>query len=370
MAGLVKAKKYDWKDSNVAAIGTDADRKVKKASAETETAWKDAGKKLGLQIWRIVKFKITHWPKDDYGKFFNGDSYIILNTYKKPESDELLYDLHFWIGQYSTQDEYGTAAYKTVELDTLLDDKPIQHREVMGFESDLFKSYFSTITILEGGAETGFRHVKPQEYKPRLLHFHGDKSGVKVVEKPLNKHYLDSSDVFILDMGLKLYQWNGKTGNKDEKYKAAEYLKSIVHERNGKPVVEVLDEYSVSKTHVFYATLSERPLDDPEPEIHVKHDTATFTPCMFRLSDETGKLVLTPVQKGPLSRRNLDEKDVFLVDTGTHVFVWIGSETSIEEKRKAMTYAHNYLKDTDHPLVPVSCIKSGCDTEAFKSALK
>ena len=40
------------------------------------------------------------------------------------------YDLHFWIGKYSTQDEYGTAAYKTVELDTLLDDKPVQHREV------------------------------------------------------------------------------------------------------------------------------------------------------------------------------------------------------------------------------------------------
>lgn len=35
----------------------------------------------------LPNLQITHWPKDDYGKFFNGDSYIILNTYKKPESD-------------------------------------------------------------------------------------------------------------------------------------------------------------------------------------------------------------------------------------------------------------------------------------------
>jgi hypothetical protein len=48
-----------------------------------------------------------------------GLTYIILfKTYKKtPESDALCYDLHFWLGENTTQDEAGTAAYKTVELD-------------------------------------------------------------------------------------------------------------------------------------------------------------------------------------------------------------------------------------------------------------
>lgn len=84
--------------------------------------------------------QVEDWPAEQYGEFFNGDSYIILNTYK--EEEEIKYDVHFWIGKYSTQDEYGTAAYKTVELDTFLDDKPIQHREVQGHESSSFKSYF------------------------------------------------------------------------------------------------------------------------------------------------------------------------------------------------------------------------------------
>ena len=134
---------------------------VKEAAAH-EPAWQGAGTKKGLQIWRINKFKVEKWPEKDYGKFYSGDSYIVLNT-KSPKTDKNggAYDLHFWIGKDSTQDEYVTVALKATELDTYLDDKPIQHREEQNKESPAFKKLFPHLTYMDGGVESGFRHVKP-----------------------------------------------------------------------------------------------------------------------------------------------------------------------------------------------------------------
>jgi len=34
-----------------------------------------------ITYWYMFQnFKVTTWPKEDYGKFFDGDSYIILNV--------------------------------------------------------------------------------------------------------------------------------------------------------------------------------------------------------------------------------------------------------------------------------------------------
>ncbi len=32
------------------------------------------------ELYLLQKFKVTTWPKEDYGKFYDGDSYIILNV--------------------------------------------------------------------------------------------------------------------------------------------------------------------------------------------------------------------------------------------------------------------------------------------------
>ena len=132
---MQKPERIPWKDSNLALIGSDLDHKIKAAAADGETAWEGLGDQALTKVWRIEQFKVIPWSEENYGQFHKGDSYIILNSYAKEGSDALLHDIHFWIGTESSQDEYGTAAYKTVELDDFLGGSAIQHREVQSAES-------------------------------------------------------------------------------------------------------------------------------------------------------------------------------------------------------------------------------------------
>lgn len=373
MSGLVKAKQYDWKDTNLALFGTDVEKNVKKESAETEIAWKGAGQKVGLQIWRIVKFTVTHWPKEEYGKFYNGDSYIILNTYKDKESDELHYDVHFWIGRHSTQDEYGTAAYKTVELDTLLDDKPIQHREVEEHESSLFRSYFKKFELMEGGAETGFRTVQPEKYEPHLFHVSGSRKNVNVKQIPLCKQSLKQQDVYVIDLGLEVYQWNGVNSNMMERYGAGNFITELRSKRGGKPSLQVLDDQEDGDIPEELEDLfgqAADPTDESQPKIQ---DDETTEKVLFKLSDAGGQLDFIEIARGKAvnnRKTQLRSDDVFILDVGKHCFVWIGKNASTQEKKNGMTYAHRYLCQTPHPLIPVSCMNEGCEQKEFLDGWK
>lgn len=350
----------------MALFGSDLERQVKKAAALGEPAWKEAGVKPGLKIWRIVKFIVTDWPEEDYGKFYNGDSYIILHTYTKDNSADLLYDLHFWIGSESSQDEYGTAAYKTVELDTFLDDKAVQHREVQGFESDLFKSYFKNLTTMEGGAETGFRHVEPEKYKTRLLQVKSTGKNLQIREVPLSQKSLNSEDVFILDTGKIVWQFNGNTASPYEKARAMEFLQNIEGERAGHAKGEVVDEHSISKGHEFYSHLQEGTAEADEEDYEIPAEKKLF--CV-NVSDASGKINFKEVKTGNITKEDFKSDDVYLFDSCEQIFVWVGQNASPAEKRNGMTYAHNHCMKTNRPFLPIHVVKEGPNYATLDIAL-
>jgi len=279
--------------------------------------------------------------------------------YKPEGMEEIKYDLHFWIGKYSTQDEYGTAAYKTVELDTYLNDAPVQHREVQGHESSLFRSYFESITLLKGGADTGFRRVLPEQYEPRLFHIEKQKDRkITCVQKPMKRGNLESDDVFIIDNGLTIYQWNGSTCTPDEKFKAASVISKMKNGRKNAKITN-LEERSCLDDHPAMQLLKEGKSKEKE--------VVEGTREMYRVSDEDGSLDLDDVDG--YDRSLLESKDVFIVNSGTHVFCWIGAEASVDERKNALSYAGNYLnRRTKTPWLPITVVAEGNETEDFNNA--
>jgi gelsolin len=355
----------DLEDSNMALFGSDLEREVKKRSAESEREYKGAGSKVGIEIWRVEKFAIKRWPKNRYGEFFEGDSYIVLKTYKKGDSQKLHYNAHFWLGKHTTQDEAGTAAYKTVELDTLLDDVPVQFREVQGHESRLFQSYFAGkfgLVYLKGGIESGFNHIEPTTYNARLLQFKGKRT-IRITEVPMQRDSLNAGDVFMLDDGFKIFVWHGSKSGVFERRKADELMQHLKGDRGVNCEAEVLSE--TERNAEFWEKLggfgqvkpAEEGGDDREAEAKANHFR------LYRISDKTGMKL---EQEGELSKNMLDSNDVFLVDRAFEIYLWVGQGASRTERSKALSYGMSYLHKEGKPMhTPIVRYIQGGETDEF-----
>ncbi|CAH8523164.1 unnamed protein product [Schistosoma turkestanicum] len=363
--GSISTMEYNWKDTNMALFGSDLERSVKKEAAETEKAWHPIKsiEKSTLLVWRINKFNLEVVKPEDIGTFYSGDSYIVLKIEKVGE--EYNYDVHFWIGKKSTQDEYVTAAYKTVELDTFLDDKAIQHREVDGMESKQFKSYFKKFRTLEGGYESGFNRVRPNQVKPRLYHLRDiDCSRTEIREVPCSRQSLNSDDVFILEVGSTAYQWNGSKSGKYERFRAGHFLIQLKGERNGRLATEVLDEGENSpEMKQFLASL-------PDTEIPQSPENGNGKKAIYRFSDNSGKMELSLVCEEELPQSAITEDDVYFIDTGSYLYVYIGDQCSNQEKKYALSHAHDYLKETNHPFAPISVVSGNRKTTLLNNVLE
>ena len=165
-----------------------------------------------------------------------GDSYIVLLT--TLEHEKLVWDLFFWIGAQSTQDEYGVVSYKANELDKLLGDAPVQHRQVEGNESSQFSEIFGgNIKVLDGGMDGGFRHVEADssemQVPTRLFRIHRAHHVTKSVQVPLSCSSLNDGDSFVLDAGTTIYTWFGSQSSPFEKEHTAQMAHNLAKERHG-----------------------------------------------------------------------------------------------------------------------------------------
>lgn len=389
--GLVHPKEYDIKDSNVELIGSDLDHRVKYNSAASEPAWNNGkiGQEPGLYVWRIENFEVVPWPKEKIGEFYDGDSFIVLHTYKVGD-DKLGHDVFFWLGSKTTQDEAGTAAYKTVELDEFLHGAATQHREVQAQPSDSFLALFRHYSVRSGGVRSGFTHVEPEEKKNILTllrifkHPGATRTGTIIVhEVEPTWESLDENDVFVLDKGEKIWVWQGKSCSPMEKARAAQVVNDMTLAKHVD--VEVLSQLE-SRSRIIVDLLggkeaSQSTFQCARPGSFAKRSAEESGSArarkLFRLSDASGSLSFDLVKDGGrVSKNDLDGNDVFIYDAGNRVWVWQGSEASAAEKamwmKVAQAYIRRLLENQEAPeayLTPISKVVQNHESPAFLKAL-
>ncbi|RHY55571.1 hypothetical protein DYB30_004532 [Aphanomyces astaci] len=333
-----------------------------------EQAFVGAGQRPGLVAWRIEKLIPVPVTKDLH-KLYSGDSYIFLQTVQKNSS--LTWNIHFWLGKDTSQDESGVAAYKTVELDESLGGGPVQYRECQGFESDLFLSYFKStgIEYLTGGVASGFNKVVRDQYDTKLLQVKGKRT-VRVNQVATKNTSLTKDDVYILDLGLEIFVFNGSTANRQEKAKALDYVRQLNNnERGARAQITFLDDEP--KNEKFWTTLGGFINVTKEGDDDDTHDQAHRESIkLIQLSDASSSLKTVDVtpKDGVLKKDLLNSTDVFIVDAGNVLHVWIGRGASADERKNGVIYASQYLTQTKRPAqTPITRVAEGGEGSAFKA---
>ncbi|XP_068494097.1 villin-3-like isoform X2 [Phaseolus vulgaris] len=332
-----------------------------------DPAFQGVGQRVGTEIWRIENFQPVPLPKSDHGKFYMGDSYIILQT-TQGKGGAYFYDLHFWIGKDTSQDEAGTAAIKTIELDAALGGRAVQHREIQGHESDKFLSYFKPCIIpLAGGIASGFSKPEEEEFETRLYVCRG-KRVVRLRQIPFARSSLNHDDVFIVDTESKIYQFNGANSNIQERAKALEIIQLLKEKyHKGKCDVAIVDDGKLdteSDSGEFwvlfggFAPIGKKVIseDDIIPE---------SIPAQLYSIIANGEV--KPVE-GELSKSLLENNKCYLLDCGAEIFTWVGRVTQVEERKAACQAVEEFVASQNRPKsTRITRIIQGYETHSFKS---
>lgn len=338
-----------------------------------DTTFKAVKHTPGIIIWRIEKMDLAVIPEKFHGHFFMGDCYILLHTKKVGNSTS--YVIHYWIGSESSQDEQGAAAVYAVQLDRALGSNPIQYREVQGHESATFKGYFKTGVVYEkGGVKSGMKHVETNSYDvKRLLHVKG-KRRITAKEVEMSWESFNNGDVFHLDLGDTIVQWNGPKCNTKEKLKGMLFAKDICsRERGGRAAVRIIEgdaeDNSPRLMELMNESLGERSgqLSDGTPdEIADQEQKSQLT--LYHVSDDSGKMKVTEVGTRPLVQDLLNHDDCYILDQGgLKVFAWKGKKANTAEREAAMSRALDFIKSKNYPpTTNIEVVNDGAESALFK----
>ncbi|KAL9371554.1 hypothetical protein Peur_036694 [Populus x canadensis] len=340
-------------------------------SKQVDSVFDGAGAKPGLEIWCVEKqLRLVPVPKSLHGKFYSGNSYVVLSTVL-PRSGPPQHDIHYWLGKDANEVESTLASDKALELDSALGSCTVQYREVQGQETEKFLSYFKPCVIpIEGVFSSDSGQLNGESYKISLLTCKGEHV-VSVKEVPFSRSSLNHNDVFILDTASKIFLFSGCNSSTQERAKALEVVQYIKENKHGGTceVATVEDGKLVGDPEVgefwsFFGGYAPIPRDSPCVE---KQSDSPFSQLFWI----TAQAKLCPCEGSSLNKEMLETNKCYMLDCGAEIFVWMGRNTSITERKKSISVTEDLLRHQGRSMTThLTFLTEGLETSIFRSYFK
>ncbi|KAJ3693687.1 hypothetical protein LUZ60_009167 [Juncus effusus] len=328
-----------------------------------DEAFRGVGDKPGLEIWCIVNQKLIPIPKSSHGKFFSGNSYIILNTNVLKTGVRQNY-VHYWLGKDAKEDDCAIASEKAIELDFTLGSCTVQFRETQGSETGKFISYFRPCIIPIEGSYFPDLKESGNSFPITMFSCRGDHV-VHVKEVPFERSSLNHNDVFIIDTEKKIFLFSGLNSSTKLRAKALDVIQYIKENQHGShcQVATIEDGKFVGDPDAGefwslfggYAPIARSETLEESKDIIIK---------LFWINK--GKLL--PVEGSTLDRKMLNSNKCYLLDLSAKMFVWMGKNTLSDEKKTSISSIEGYLHSEGRSTnIHTTFLNEGNETNEFKS---
>jgi supervillin len=191
-----------------------------------------------------------------------------------------------------------------------------------------------------------------------LLHIKGRKHVQTVVVEPTASS-LNSGDVFILVTARDLFHWVGSKANIMEKAKGTEIVERIYKKKDlGCKAVSFItleDQKSERKANVFWEHLggkqkpkaADQGFKDEDYEKNIPSST-----IVYELQGEGDKAVYSVTRENTKQMPTismLDSSKIFVFDFVTEVYLWVGKQSKVSSRKRAMILARELFDDGCFP---------------------
>ncbi|KAJ3008494.1 UNVERIFIED_CONTAM: hypothetical protein HDU68_003095, partial [Siphonaria sp. JEL0065] len=314
----------------------------------------------GILVFRIENMRPEILEEEEHGRFCIADSYVIISTRKdnphlqhynpttsssttnpptEPDeisADHLIHIIYTWIGSLAEMDKRFCCAMFAVGVKNLLGVGTRVMRQAQGEETADFKALFPNGEVAYDdesfAAESGLFVAERRRYQLRVYRVSGKPHVRMSLVEPIQKS-LESNNVYLIDAGHDLIQWNGKESCLTVRSKCR-ILTNIINgtDRVGKASVSEIEEGQNSEA--FEKIFPRDFVGQEEGSFVEGNRVATIyrVPEDGIVGDLQELVIAIDENESGFSRTILSPKDCCILDAGVEIYLWIGSKATAAKK--------------------------------------